>query len=815
MKKTSLLLFLCVCCLVGWTQKEESQSIQDFTASMQSHPGYFSFHWDQEAGKIWLEVDRFDQEFLYVNSLSAGVGSNDIGLDRGQLGQDRVVKFIRSGPKVMLVQLNYGFRAVSENEDEKKSVEEAFAQSILGGFTVNKEEEGKVLIDVTDFLLRDAHNVSGRLQQSNQGSYRLDAKRSAIYLPQTKNFPQNTEFESILTFSGTPKGRHVRQVVPSPEAITVRQHHSFVELPDANYQPRIFDPRSGYNATSYQDYATPIQSPLVKRFIVRHRLEKKNPRSRSSEAVEPIIYYVDRGAPEPIRSALVEGASWWNQAFEAAGYKDAFQVKILPEDADPMDVRYNLIQWVHRSTRGWSYGASVTDPRTGEIIKGHVSLGSLRVRQDFLIAQGLVHAYEKGTEPKPELLEMALARLRQLSAHEVGHTIGLSHNFAASVNDRASVMDYPHPYLQLKVNKVDFSDSYDVGIGEWDKRAVIYGYQDFPDGADEAEELDKILQKTIDMGLHFISDQDARPVGGAHPLAHLWDNGEDASRELNRLLELRKHALSEFSEKNIPEGRPLAELEEVLVPLYFAHRYQVEATAKLIGGQAYTYAARGDGQTPVKMVSARDQEAAIKGMLRTLEPDELALSDRILELIPPRPLGYRRGRENFKIQTDFTLDPIAAAEASATHTLRYLLHPARASRMVEFHARESAMPGLDEMLDDLLDQTWGSYSSSNDYKREIQRAVAKLTLKHLMQLGIDKNASSQARAIAMMKIMELKEELKEGLNKAGDTYTRAHFTYAIYQIDQFLDDPAEWEAPPSPALPDGSPIGCDGGYFNE
>ncbi|MEM7372533.1 MAG: zinc-dependent metalloprotease [Bacteroidota bacterium] len=814
MKKTTLLLFLSVSLMQVWAQDSQAQSMKEFTESMVAHAGYFPFYWDGNSGKIWVEVDKFDQEFLYVNSLAAGIGSNDIGLDRGQLGENRVVKFIRSGPKVMLVQMNYDFRAMSENEDEKISVEQAFAQSILGGFTVKLEENEKVLIDITDFLLRDAHHVIGRLQQSRQGNYRLDAKRSAIYLPRTKNFPQNTEFESILTFSGEPKGSYVREVVPSPDAITVRQHHSFVQLPDANYSPRVFDPRSGYNFTSYQDYASPIEAPLVKRFINRHRLEKKNPTARVSEAVEPIIYYVDRGAPEPIRSALVEGASWWNQAFEAAGYKDAFQVKILPEEADPMDVRYNLIQWVHRSTRGWSYGASVRDPRTGEIIKGHVSLGSLRVRQDFLIAQGLVQAYEKGTEPKPELLQMALARLRQLSAHEVGHTIGLAHNFAASVNDRASVMDYPHPYLQLKVNKVDFSESYDVGIGEWDKRAIIYGYQDFPDNKDEAEELEEILEKTIDMGLHFISDQDARPVGGAHPLAHLWDNGENASREMNRLLELRKHALSEFSENNIPEGRPLAELEEVLVPLYFAHRYQVEAVAKLIGGQAYTYAARGDGQTAVKMVAARDQEAAIKGMLRTLEPDVLALSDRILELIPPRPLGYRRGRENFKIQTDFTLDPIAAAEAAATHTLRYLLHPARASRLVEFHARESAMPGLDELLEDLLDQTWGAYSSSNDYKREIQRAVAKLALHHLMQLGVDKRASSQARAIAMMKVMELKDDLRSRLAKGGDTYTKAHMTFAIFQIDQFLDDPAEWAPPPSPRLPDGSPIGC-GGYMNE
>jgi len=392
MKK--LLPILIIVCLgilsPGIAQKkkslpQEKSGIVAFTEGMQKQEGYFNFYYDEGVGKLFLEVDKINEEFLYVNSLAAGIGSNDIGLDRGQLDGEHVVRFEKYGNKLMLVQPNYDYRAVSNNQDEVKSVAEAFASSVIGGFEIKTKSDDTYLIDITDWLLRDSHDVSGRLRSANQGNFSVDKSRSAIYMDATFNFPKNTEFESLLTFSGEAKGWWLRSVTPSSDAVTVRTHHSFIELPDSNYTPRVFDPRSGFFSISYQDYATPIEEPLVKRFIVRHRLEKKDPNATLSKAVEPIIYYVDRGAPEPIRSALIEGASWWNQAFEAAGYKDAFQVKVMPEGAHPLDVRYNVIQWVHRSTRGWSYGSGITDPRTGEMIKGHVSLGSLRVRQDFKI----------------------------------------------------------------------------------------------------------------------------------------------------------------------------------------------------------------------------------------------------------------------------------------------------------------------------------------------------------------------------------------------------------------------------------------------
>lgn len=810
MRHLLLLLLLIVYIPLSAQKESDTPTIAKKTENFQALDGYFKYYWDEKGGKIWLEIDRWDSEFLYVNSLSAGIGSNDIGLDRNQLGNDRVVKFTRSGPKVLLVQPNYKFRAVSDMAAERESVEEAFASSVIWGFKVEAETEETVLIDLTPLLLSDAHGVAARLKRNKQGNYKVDAGRSAVYMARTKNFPKNSEFEAITTFTGEATGGYIRSVAPTADAVTVRQHHSFIELPDDNYTPRVFDPRSGFIPTSYYDYATPIDQPLVKRFILRHRLEKKDPTAAVSEAVEPIVYYLDRGTPEPIRSALLEGAAWWNQAYEAAGYKDAFQVKVLPEGADPMDVRYNMINWVHRSTRGWSYGSSVVDPRTGEIIKGHVLLGSLRVRQDFLIAQGLVEAYADGEEADPRLLEMALARLRQLSAHEVGHTIGLTHNFAASYNDRASVMDYPHPYIALDDNgEIDFSQAYDVGIGDWDKRMILFGYQDFPEGTNEQEALDKIIAENIRLGYRFISDRDARPAGGAHPVAHLWDNGESAVAELKRLSEVRAKALSQFSEKNIAPGAPMATLENVLVPLYLAHRYQVEGVAKVIGGVNYTYAVRGDGAPTNEMVADVDQREALNALLATLSPEFLSIPESVIQLIPPQPMGYSRDRELFKIHTGLTFDPLAAAESSAEHTLSFLLNPQRLARVVEQHARDPRRMSLPNLLRQ-LEVTIGTVpNSASGYDKEVARIVQKLTLRHLLQLAGDKGIMQQVSAAAIWKVNQLEKQLSTARDAAAnDADLQAHLTYLVEQIRQFKSSPEDYKVPEAPDMPDGSPIGC-------
>jgi hypothetical protein len=794
---------------------EKTTSIAEKTKSMEKMGGYFNIYWDAKAGRLWLEVDKWGTEFLYQSSLPAGIGSNDIGLDRGQLGGTHVVRFERSGPKVLLMQSNLDFRAGSEDADERRAVRDSFAESALWGFTVAAEEGERALVDATEFFLRDSHGVPAALRRTKQGTYHLDASRCALYLPRTKNFPLNTEVEATLTFAGDEPGQWVKQVTPEPEAITVREHHSFVQLPPAGYKTRAYDPRSSFFGIAYMDYATPISEPIVKRFIARHRLEKKDPKAAMSEAVRPIVYYLDRGAPEPIRSALLEGARWWAQAFEAAGFKNAFRVELMPEGADAMDLRYNVIQWVHRATRGWSYGASVIDPRTGEIIKGHVTLGSLRVRQDYLIAEGLLAPYADGKAlpagqdraQQDNAQQMALARLRQLAAHEVGHTLGLMHNYSASTVNRSSVMDYPPPVVKLGADGVpDVSDAYATGIGEWDKVAIAWGYSEFAPGTDERAALGKILGDAFGRGLRYLTDQDARPASSSSSVAHLWDSGPNAVDELNRLMQVRAAALRRFGEKNIRDGAPLATMEDVLVPIYLLHRYQVEAASKLIGGMDYTFALRGDGQTATKIVAAAEQRRALAAVLATLKPEALALPESLLKMIPPRPPEYGRGREDFKIRTYPAFDALAPAEAAAQHTLQFLFNPERAERLVEFHARDKANPSLEEVFDAVLDATWKAPHGSG-YAEQINNVVDDVVLYDLMALAANERASDEVRAVAALKVHSLNEWLKLPLGGRPTISDQAHIFFASQRIEQFEKDPKRLELTPPAEPPDGPPIG--------
>lgn len=798
--KLSLLIVL----FFGFTLSSQSQFLEK-KEGLKNYEGFFNFFYSEKDDEIYLEVNDLDKEFLYVQSLATGVGSNDIGLDRGQLGNEAVVKFIKAGNKLLLVQLNQRYRAVTENVQERRSVEEAFARSVLFGFEIKDQRGDTHIIDLTPFLLEDAHGVGARLEQGNHGSFKINKNKSALSLERTKAFPKNVEFEALLTLEGTAKSGALRSVLPNSRNLTVIQHHSFVELPDDGYEKRIFDPRSGSISVSYLDYSTPVFEPIEKRYITRHRLEKKNPDAAVSEPVKPIIYYLDPGTPEPVRSALLDGAKWWAEGFEEIGYKDAYKVEMLPEDADPLDVRYNVIQWVHRSTRGWSYGASVTDPRTGEIIKGHVSLGSLRIRQDFMIAQALMNQpFGERDDDHDKMMELALARIRQLSAHEVGHTLGFAHNFAASANNNASVMDYPHPKVDLIDGKIDFTNAYDTGLGAWDKLTLAYSYADIPGQSSEKEFLNDILTEGNRHELQFISDSDARSPGGAHGNAHLWDNSGNATAELERVLEVRKIAIENFSAENIRTGEAFSVLEDVFVPLYFFHRYQTEAAVKRIGGLNYSYAVKGDEQVISESISAEEQVRALNAIMRTLNADVIAIPKQKLELFPPRAFGFSRSRESFKSNTGVAFDAFGAPATASDMSLKLLLHPERAARLVQQHAINKDLPGLPQVLNELIDNTI-KLTFKDVYLQEVQDAINYNVLQHLLNLASHKDATPAVKAVAFSKISELQRWFTE--KKRGDQKTVIHEQFSR-EIAQFLKDPSQFTAlPVAPQIPDGAPIG--------
>lgn len=795
---------------------ERLPSVAAKTQAMRHMPGLLGLHWDEKSGRLFLEIPRLGTDLLYLESLPYGVGSNDLGLDRGQVSRARIVRFERIGPKVLLVEPNQQFRSSSDSAAEQLAVTQSFPESVLAGFKVEAADAGAagrepvVLVDATDFFVRDAHNVAETLARNKQDAYKLDAARSAIALEATAAFPDNVEVEAILTFAAdaVAKSRLLDEVTPDPHALTVREHQAFIALPGPGFVPRRFDPRAGFFDLTYRDYTAPLGSPVDQHLIVRHRLVKEDPAcTERCKPLAPIRYYVDRGAPEPIRSALLEGARWWDQAFQAAGWAPGtFQVEVLPEGADPMDVRYNIVQWVHRYTRGWSYGFPVADPRTGEIIKGNVTLGSLRGRQDYLIAEALLSPYDKGGADAAQaaaVSAMVLARLRLLAAHEVGHTLGLAHNFAASAwphtpAQSVSVMDYPHPWITLdRDGAPDLSQAYGANIGDWDRVAINYGYRQFGTQTQETAGLERILSDSAQSGLVFISDADARAISSAHPYAHMWDNGADPAAELERLLTVRAAALARFGENAIRRRTPMAQLEDTLVPLYLLHRYQVDAAVTEIGGLDYRYQLRGDGAPGPAIVNAEAQQRALTAVLKTLAPEFLTLPEPLLRLLPPRPPGLPATRESFPSRTAPAFDPISAAECAADLTLAGLFNPQRAARLVEYAARDPGNLTLQAVIDGALAAS-GKTPRGGGLIQAVQRAVYVRTVEALLTLAADANAPAEVRAITQARLTEIRRQA-DNRSATG--------AYLAHRIDLYFTGPEKF-APAEPiAAPPGMPIG--------
>lgn len=789
------------------TQAQSLPTIEETVAGKQAMAGYFDLYWDEATGKMYWEIDQLDTEFLYQVSMGSGLGSNPIGIDRGQLRGTYLLTAQRVGPKLMLKEPNYRYQALSDNPLERLAVRDAFAPSIIWGFDIVAASGESVLVDATDFFVRDTRDVIGQIASRGQGNFSLDKSRSAFYLENTKAFPENVEIEVELTYTSSNPGNLVNSVAATGNAITLRQHHSLIKLPDDEFQTRVADPRIGVNGPTIMNYAAGIGEGMPIHLIAKHRLVKKDPTAERSEAVEPIIYYVDSGTPEPIKSALIEGASWWNQAFEAAGFIDGFQVKELPEGADPQDVRYNMIHWTHRRTRGYSYGASVIDPRTGEILKGNVNLGSLRLRQDYLHGQGMIPAFdylESVSDNNAASVNMALDRVRQLSAHEVGHTLGFPHNYLASSYDRESVMDYPAPLVEITDDgELDFSNAYVQRIGEYDKLAVRYSYEQFLPGEDEAEELAKIVQESLDRGLIFLAHNNNSFVGAGQQYASVWDNGSNLVDHLKHEIEVRRIGLESFGLANIREGEPVSTLEDVLLPLYMHHRFQMNAAAQSIGGADYRYALRGDGQIPFQIIPGEEQRDALETVLSTLTPEFLALPQRILDLLPPAAYRFNPS-EPFPGRTGLLFDPLAAAEASASLSVSMILHPARMARLVAYGSMGGSIenyPDLEEVIDRLIAVTWGASTPDNEYHLQILRTVQRVTANEMMVQASSDEASGAVKAVLMDRL----EKLARRLERQGNAIN-AHQAAMVADIRRWQQRTEDTVPGSALQMPPGDPI---------
>jgi len=806
-----LLTAIVVSSAVAAQQPAAPRTIASQTVGLERHDGFIPFYYDERTGRLLLEVNRLGQDFLYLPTLASGLGSDALGLDRGTTGPEAIVRFERFGPRVLLEARNTRFRGTADSL-QAHSVEESFATSTLAAMPIVAEDGGRLLVDATDFALQDAMNVTATILRQRQGTYRLDRNRSAIYMPHTKAFPRNTEVEALLTFASDAPGREVVRHTPDAEALTLREHFSFVELPDNNYKPRAFDPRVGIFALTFTDFSRPFTEKPEVRWILRWRLEKKDPSAAMSDPVKPIIYYLDPGIPEPYRTAFRQGAAWWTKTFEAAGFTNAFRVEDLPAGVDPMDARYSIIQWVHRSDPGFSVGQSFADPRTGEIIKAMLKMDTYRSITDYNIFAGLEPATDAAStdwmaslDPKVNGAEFAMSRRRQHVAHEIGHTLGLAHNYIAHAYGRASVMDYPGPLVTLRPNgTLDVSHAWATGTGAYDTLAIRFAYTQYPNAQAERAGQEALARQAIAGGARFLTDRDAS--AGVIPEVTRWLNGTDAVKELARESAVRDVLITKFNESVIAPGEPMWELNERFVPVYLHHRYAIEAATKAIGGMEYTFALRGDGQTPAIVLAPAKQREALRELIAAIQPKELAVPERIVKVIPPSPYGFNGGWGFATTPAGIVYDPLAVARSLAGNVVDGILQPDRIERVISFHARDAASPSADEVIGQLVAGVYTNAAATTAYERGVRRQARRAVVDALFTLATDQQSTADVRAAADDALNRLATRLATAPTDNADD--RSANGEVVRDVRNWLDRRV---APPRPTavipLPPGTPIG--------
>jgi hypothetical protein len=762
--------------------------------------------YEAASGKVFLTIGELGRELLYLNTLAAGVGTAPTGLDRGNVGASAVVRFERHGPRVFLVQDNTGHRAITDDAALRRSVEESFPRSVLASFPIERESAAGLVVDATDFFLSDVYDVAGQVRRSGMGTIRLARDRSFIDANRTRGFPLNTEIRAVLSYTSDDPGIALRRHAPDARSITIEQHHSFVRLPDPPLDIRGFDPRAGIFTTRFFDFAQPFDGDYRQNALVRWRLEPSDTaaylRGELVEPVRPIVYYLDPAIPEPYRAAFLEGGLWWNQVFEAAGWRDAFRIEMLPEGADPMDARYPMILWVHRQERGPSVGPSFRDPRTGEIIGTVVRMDSHRSLVNHDIYMGLVPAAGPGGL-QIDAEEFAMARRRQHTAHEIGHTLGLAHNFLAATQGRSSVMDYPYPLIELDdQGRLDISRAYRPSGGAHDTLAIRFAYTWFPDAETERAGLARIARDAEAEGLRFLTGGDAS-LSGSDPAATQWVEGADMRAALDRTLAVRRVLMDRFDERAARPGEPMAVLNRRFAHVYLHHRYALHGATKYVGGMEFDYAVRGEATVPTRIIPAEEQRRALRAVLATLRPEVLRVPERVLALIPPVPFGYDGDLTLIPTPAGTAIDPVAMAHSLAQEVVDGLLDPQRAARLVVFHARDPSSPSLDEVIAALVDAALAAPDTPAD--APLRRAVQRAMIDGLLDLAGHRDATTEVRATATDHLVRLRERaLRPPPGAPTGPETRGHHAAIVRDIDRYMDgrdDPALRPRPAPIPLP--------------